>query len=213
MHDVIRKVKKKGEWKVSTEPREGQEGRKQGRGRVGRVLPCPQLMGCSWGAHRVLMVLSCPQVLVVDQLSMRMLSSCCKMTDIMTEGITSEFPLPASTFLWERPNLPLHTRTPTKASPGWHREGGTAPTQPYPTWDGATPPPWPRDGSWCQAGVPQVPPCLLGLEQPEHLVSWQPFSSRREPGVGFYQPDNEMAPCNTWEGEGNARLGPGRCLG
>lgn len=46
--------------------------------------------------------------------------------------------------------------------------------------------PVPMDGSCCQAGVPQVPPCLLGLEQPEHFVSWQPFSSRRGPGVDFF---------------------------
>lgn len=119
MHDVIRKVKKKGEWKVSTSAWWGQERRRREAEEeeaeqgvdVGREVPRVG-KGCSL----LLSPSLCAQVLVVDQLSMRMLSSCCKMTDIMTEGITSECqpqpPLPQP----NPPSLPGH---PPKASPGW----------------------------------------------------------------------------------------------
>lgn len=116
MHDVIRKVKKKGEWKVSTKAREGPGGEEAGKGAGwGRSCCTPS----SQGAHGVL---TCPQVLVVDQLSMRMLSSCCKMTDIMTEGITSEYPLPASpTACGEGQISPdTHKGTSRLAQGGWH---------------------------------------------------------------------------------------------
>lgn len=68
MNNVIKKAREKGQWKVKT--------RVCGKSRLLKPY-----MTC-W--HVALL-----QVLVVDKMSMRMVSSCCRMTDIMSEGITS----------------------------------------------------------------------------------------------------------------------------
>lgn len=79
MQDVIRALQKPGEWKVSlvfsinlfTLAFE-----------YISVLLCMKQTN-----HNCVMIL---QVLVVDQLSSRIISSCCKMHDIVEEGITSK---------------------------------------------------------------------------------------------------------------------------
>ena len=81
MQDVIRALQKPGEWKVSL---------------VFSLLEiCLRwllniflsFLYMKQTNHNCVMIL---QVLVVDQLSSRIMSSCCKMHDIVEEGITSK---------------------------------------------------------------------------------------------------------------------------
>lgn len=76
MNDVIKKAREKGKWKVMILMLQSfTEYKKNHSQYKGEFLLCASVF----------------QVLVVDKLSMRMISSCCKMTDIMSEGITSKY--------------------------------------------------------------------------------------------------------------------------